>query len=150
MAPTEQVKSFGLDMRRAIGWAELKDRRVECFFSATQPVALVKIPGSMPQFDLVANTAVKELGYEPAMVERNGNSIHVTQHAALGFDYVIQVQWKATPDGTLLAVALTTNREQKDPLAFGASALHAYWNRAGRRFGNRMHDGGATSGLLRP
>lgn len=117
MAPTEQVNSFGLDLRRAIGWAELKDRRVECFFSATQPVALVKIPGSVPQFDLVANTAVKELGYEPAMVERNGNSIHVTQHTALGFDYVIQVQWKATPDGTLLAVALTTNREQKDPLA---------------------------------
>jgi len=116
LAPSAQVKSFELDMHKALGWAELNDSRIECFFSETQPMALVKIPGPTPQLDLIANTAVKKLGYEPAAVVRDEHSIHVLQHAALGFDYIVLVQWKATPDGTLVAIALTTNRAARDPL----------------------------------
>ncbi len=118
---TENIAEFGLDMRRALGWANLDQegrKRVECFFSATTPIGLMYIPGSAPQIDLVANSAVQKLGYEPAEIVREGGTLYCLQHAALGFDYVTLVQSREVQGGTLLAITLTTNHDSDDPVAF--------------------------------
>ena len=63
------------------------------------------------------NKAVKDLGNDPAQAGSDNNSVWFVQDAALGFQYVVYVQTTKIPDGTLLAVAITTNADSKDPLA---------------------------------
>lgn len=117
LAPEARVKSFSLDLRRAVGSAELDRGRVECFFSAVRPVALMLVRGTEPRMSLVANEAVKSLGYAAAKVERGEGSIWLEQDAALGFRYAILAAQRRVEGGTLIAVTLTTNREAGDPLA---------------------------------
>lgn len=131
--PADGISNFGLDMRRALGWANLGKKRVECFFSATTPVGLMHIPGPAPRIDLKANPAVKKLGYEPAEFKREGDTHYLLQHAALGFVYVILVQSREVKDGTLLAIALTTNRDSDEPITLAKErtdkALVAGWTK---------------------
>jgi len=116
LAPEQKAQSFHLDMRNAKGRVDLGDASLECFFSATKPVALLKIPGERPQFKLVANEAVKKLGNKPAQAGSDNDSVWFVQDAALGFQYAVYVQAAEIPDGTLLAVTMTTNKESKAPL----------------------------------
>lgn len=117
LADEQKAKSFHLDMKNALGTVNLGGEKIECFFSSTKPVALIKVPGQHPQFKLVANKVVKNLRNEPAQAGSDTDSIRFVQDAALGFQYVVYVQAAEIADGTLLAMTMTTNKESKDPLA---------------------------------
>ncbi len=96
-----KAQSFHLDMKRGVGSVDLGDNHIECFFSAEEPVALMKIPGSYPDFTLVANQAVvKLLDYEPARIDRDNNSVWLVQDATLDFQYVCCVQARKLKDYT--------------------------------------------------
>ena len=111
-----KAESFHLDMKRGLGTIDLGDNDVECFFSAVKPVAIMKIPGSITDLQLVANEAVTKLGNEPARIERDENGICLIQDAALGFRYVFCVRTRKIKDYTLIAISTATNRESDDPL----------------------------------
>lgn len=116
----ETSKSFHLDMLKGLGTADFGDGKIECFFSAVQPVALVKIPGELKEFHLVANPAVTKLGNQPARIEKNENATWLVQDASLGFKYAFYVQSRKYKNYTLLAISSATNRESDDPLKFAS------------------------------
>ena len=112
----QDAKSFHLDMLQGLGKVNLGNEKIECFYSAVKPVALVKIPGSLKEFHLVANPAVTKLGNQPARIENNENATWLIQDASLGFQYAFYVQSRKYGDYTLLAVSSATNKESDAPL----------------------------------
>lgn len=113
------VDGFSLDLRRALGTAELKGASaIECFFSDTDPVAMVKIPGTRPAFKLVGNPSFKkELGLEDAEVNNTTDSSSLVQKVGGNSSFAIHVQAKRLKDETVLAISIVTSRDDKDPLA---------------------------------
>ena len=65
------VRSFSLDFRTAIGRAALSAGNVKAFFSAAEPVAILRIPGSA-EWWVVPPAGLKRLGYPPAQEGREG------------------------------------------------------------------------------
>jgi len=112
-----KAQSFHLDMIRGLGSVDLGDQKMECFFSAVKPVALVKIPGTLKEFHLVANQAITKLGNQPASITSDENGSWLVQNAITGFRYVFCVQTRKLKDYTLLAISSATNADTDDPLA---------------------------------
>ncbi len=115
--PQFQAESFHLDMKRGVGTVEFGNRRAECFFSATEPVAMMFVPGPAPKLQLVPNEVVKTIGLNPASVHTDSRSTWLVQDAAQGFRYVILAAASPVKDGTVVAIAITTSRDAGDPLA---------------------------------
>jgi len=111
--------SFDLDMRRAVGSVNLGKGKLECFFSAVQPVAMIRAPGPKLTYKFVRPGGLNKLGYEPARVGEDDGMTWMTQKAALGLEYAIVVASKRTGKHTQLAVAIASNRDCDDPLAIG-------------------------------
>jgi len=111
-----KARSFNLDMIKALGSVDFGESKIECFFSAVKPVALVKIPGGLNNFHLVPNQVVTKLGNQPAKIESDENGTWLIQDAMLGFRYVFNVQSRKFKDYTLLAISTATNNDGEDPL----------------------------------
>jgi len=110
------IESFHLDMKRGLGSVDLGESSAESFFSAVRPVALVKIPGSLKDFQLMANPAVARLGNEPARIEIDEKGISLIQDAALGFRYAFSVRAGKFKNYTLLAISSATSEDTDNPL----------------------------------
>ena len=127
-----RARSFNLDMIRGMGSVDLGEQKIECFFSAVKPVALIKIPGTLKEFHLVANKAVTKLGNQPATITSDENGTWLIQDAMQGFRYVFCVQSRKMKDYTLLAISTATNKETDDPpglaLKQAKDALSAGYN----------------------
>ncbi len=115
--PKFQARAFSLDLQRALGSVDLGSTHAECFFGESSPAALLLLPDPAAKFDLIPNSAVKKIGYTIASVTRAERSVTLVQDAAEGFRYVIHVASRPTGARTLLAIAITTNREHADPVA---------------------------------
>lgn len=115
--PKFQARTFTLDLQRALGSVDLGSAQAECFFSETSPAALLLLPDPAATFDLVPNPAVTKIGYTIASVTRAVGEVTLVQDAAEGFRYVIHVASQPAGARTLLAIAVTTNREHADPVA---------------------------------
>jgi alpha-L-fucosidase 2 len=113
------IDGFALDLRRAIGTAKLKGASpINCIFSDTDPVAMVKIPGVRPVFKLVGNPCFKaQLKLEDAEVTNTAESSTLVQKVGNDFKFVIHVQAKQMKDETILAISIVTSKDGKDPLA---------------------------------
>ncbi len=112
---SNSASSFQLDMRRAVGSVDIAGNRAECFFPANYPLAVMSLPDLDIGLELVANQAVKELGYRPPEVTIDDDRAWIVQDAALGFRYVIYCElWQDV--GRYLAATITTNRDSDDPL----------------------------------
>jgi alpha-L-fucosidase 2 len=113
------VDGFSLDLQRALGTAEVKGASaINCFFSDTDPVAMVKIPGARPVFKLVGNPSYKnELGLTDAEVNTTADSSSLVQKVGVNSSFAIHVQAKRLKDETALAISIVTSRDDKDPLA---------------------------------
>ena len=135
--PSQTVKSFGLDLATATGSANLADdTAVEVFFSAVEPVALVRIPGRK-KFDLkiVVPAALGKLGYKQAETgeETQGDTRTkwFLQDAAEGVQYAVAAAERQSGADTLIAISVTSNRDDANPLGLArkriATALDAGW-----------------------
>jgi alpha-L-fucosidase 2 len=119
-----QARAYELDLGRATGLVDFGGgKRAESLVSESAQAALLHVPEASASFDLVANTAVRKLGYEPAEVKRGADSVTLVQKAAEGFRYVIHAGARRTGSATLIAVAITTNRESDDPGALAAKRV---------------------------
>ncbi len=130
--PAQRVEQFELDLATAVGIAHLVGgQQLEVFFSAAQPVALLRIPGPPPQAVRLfpsgadgqggetgpsSGGAVSQLGYPPAQHGRDDTASWYVQEAADGLKYCAAVASRRTADETLLAVAVTSTNEAADPL----------------------------------
>ncbi len=110
-----KATSFHLDMKNGVGSVNLGDQSIECFFSADEPVALMKIPGSVANIELIPNNAVIKLGNPAPTMGKDQKGIWLIQDAALGFKYVFIVKSKKLDDYTLLSISTATNKESENP-----------------------------------
>jgi alpha-L-fucosidase 2 len=133
------LQRFELNLATARGFAQLKSgQEIETFFSAAEPFSMIRIPGpSTVTVDLIPAGAGKEhgnagpssggavarLGYPPAERGRQGGAAWFVQTAAEGLKYCVCVETRHTSTQTVLAIAITSNRntvgasDAADPLA---------------------------------
>ena len=118
--PAQQVTSFELALASAEGRAWLAEGgSIEAFFSAAQPVALVRIPGPEPkELRLRPPASVKRLGYAAPQTGTDGGTQWFLQEAAQGLRYCACVGRRrvAQPPCTLLAVTVTSSKDGPDPV----------------------------------
>jgi alpha-L-fucosidase 2 len=147
--PGQRVERFELNLATAEGRAHLAaGARVEAFFSAVQPVALVRVPGPAPRAARLLTPAivaiggvtsagpdsqgVAKLGYPPAVFGAEPGLQWYVQEAAQGMRYVVALGSRRVGDGTLYAIAVTATMDGPDPLALAKrrvrSALDAGWD----------------------
>lgn len=128
---SQTVKSFGLDLATATGSANLADNRaVEIFFSAAQPVALMRVPGDKDlDLKIVVPAAVKKLGYKSAKTgqETKGDiqTKWFVQDTVDGLQYVVAAGSRKIDGATLIAISLTTSRDDANPLGLAQKRIRA-------------------------
>ncbi len=135
LAPGQAVRDFELNLATAEGWAHLAGgSRLEAFFSAAEPVALLRIPGPAPAaFNLLSpldvfrrqrgadagpssGGSVDRLGYPEAKTGGQGCAKWYVQEAADGLRYGVCVEWRAAGENTVAALAVTSTLDGPDPL----------------------------------
>lgn len=113
------VRSFSLDLGTAVGAAALSAGNVEAFFSAVDPVAVIRIPGSTVAWRILPPAAVKLLGYSPAQERSQGDLKWYLQTATAGSAYAVVAGSRKSGDGIEIAVAITSTMDAPDPVALG-------------------------------
>lgn len=128
--PSQSLEAFELNLATAEGVAHFHDgSETRAFFSATEPVALLRIPGKPVQAvalipagegtqdgDFKANAstgAVSTLGYPPARRGEADGMVWYVQDAAEGFKYCVCVATQRVADVTLVAIAVTSTNDCK-------------------------------------
>jgi len=130
--PGQTIGSFELDLASAEGRVHLVEGgSIRAFFSAAEPVAMLRIPGPEPQaFDLIPSGTGKEagnagpssggvvsaLGYPPAQRGRNGRAQWYVQEAADGLKYCACLDTARVGEQTVVAIAVTSTRDAADVL----------------------------------
>ena len=125
--PSQRVKSFELNLASAEGRAWLADgAKVEVFFSAAQPVALIRIPGPEPKaLRLRPPASLKRLGYKAPHTGQDNGTQWFLQEAAEGLRYCVCVSRSRSANGTLLAVTVTSTRDGPNPLKVAHARISA-------------------------
>ena len=134
LAPGQTVKQFELDLAKAEGIVRLNRGEVRAFFSATAPVAMLRISGPAPekvtcmspveisrksgdQRSVADTQSVGRLGYPEAKPDRDGNASWYLQNCLGGFQYCVYTETRRVGDETIMAVAITSTLDDADPLA---------------------------------
>ena len=109
LAPGQMVTAFELDLATATGRARLAGGGVvEAFFSAVQPVALVRVPGPAPvALRLLAPEAVKKLGFPDPVRGTTADAQWFMQRTAEGHLTCVYVATRRAGDATLIATTVT-------------------------------------------
>ncbi|RPJ69764.1 MAG: hypothetical protein EHM24_17635, partial [Acidobacteria bacterium] len=113
----KRLTSFDLDLKRAVGGASFEGGEVTAFFSAIEPVAMLRVSGSRACLRIVAPAALSKLGYPPARTGATDASTWLEQEAALGLSYAVHVESRVVGATTEIAVSVTTSRDGARPLA---------------------------------
>ena len=125
LSPMNTARSFELDMKRAIGTVALADEgSLQCFFSAQERVALIRVDDAHVKTRFIRPEGLDRLNYGPARFGENHDSRWMVQEASDGLVYATLTTSRQVGDQTLIAVAITTNREdanQPDPLLLARS-----------------------------
>ena len=131
--PAQKIESFSLRKETAEGIAHLTDGgALRLFYSAAQPVALMRITGPEPvALDLIpsgakrdggdtgpsSGGAVAKLGYPPAKHGTDGRARWYVQDAVGGFQYCAFLETRRVGDATLVALTVTSTNDGPDVLA---------------------------------
>ena len=122
---SQSVESFGLDLRTAVGRATLGSHALEVFYSAEQPVAMIRITGPRPKWRIVTPDSLKRLGYGPPQAGSDNRTAWSVQEAALGLKYAVVVADRRRGDATEIALAITSTDDAPDPLSVGRKRVSA-------------------------
>ncbi len=120
LGPGREAREFKLDLARAEASV---DPGVRAFFSATEPVAMLRVEGPEPEIALIGNTAVERLGYEPPRIESSAGEWTLVQEAALGLEYAVVVRSRREGYWTTFAIAFCSNGQGGDPLDRGRAIV---------------------------
>jgi alpha-L-fucosidase 2 len=117
-----KAREFSLDLAEAVGRARFDGGSAEAYFSATEPVALLRVRGGSPAFTLVPPAALAKLGYKAPQHGEDASSAWLVQETALGLVYAVHAARRTLSAGqTEFAVAIASSREGADPLAIAKS-----------------------------
>ncbi|MCX7428064.1 MAG: glycoside hydrolase N-terminal domain-containing protein [Planctomycetia bacterium] len=120
LGPGRKVESFHLDLRRAVARAKLAGGgAVDVFFSATEPVAMLRVEGPAADWRIVMPTSLKTLGYADAEIGREGETAWALQTASGGLKYAVVATSRRVGDATEIAVTVTSSGDDPDPVALG-------------------------------
>ena len=122
LAEGQRVSAFELDLATATGFAHLEQSResVRAFFSAAQPVAILRIPGAAPKtLRLLAPESVKKLGYPDAVRGSRDGAEWFTQATVDGNATCVFVGKRRVGEATIVAVTVAFS------VADGADVLAA-------------------------
>jgi alpha-L-fucosidase 2 len=125
LGDSRPVRRFVLDLATAVGEARFDGgAKLEAFFSAIEPVALVRIPGPEPKsLRLMPPASVKRLGYPEPQAGQEGPARWFLQEAADGLRYCVAVAAQRVGETTLLAIAVTSTRDGADPVALARQRI---------------------------
>jgi alpha-L-fucosidase 2 len=122
--PSQTLQSFELNLATAEGRAWLTSgAKIDAFYSAQQPVAVLRIPGAAPKLlQLKPPVSVKQLNYPEPATGSDADTQWFVQDAAQGLKYCVCVTSKRAAsdrdgDATLLAFTVTSTRDGADPVA---------------------------------
>ena len=116
---SQQAGAFELDMRQAFGQVNLKSGSFQTFFSATEPVAMIRVKGPACSYRFVRPAGLDKLGYQPAEFGQAAQMTWMVQQAALNLTYAVVVGSRRVGDEAQLAVAITSSNDGDDPLSLG-------------------------------
>ena len=130
--PSQEINTFELNLATAEGFARFIDgKKLDTFFSAAEPVALLRIPGPEPkairllsQMDVLqrrtgskGGSSVAALGYPEAKSGSDGKAKWYIQKADAGLIYCVYTESRRVGGETLLAVTVSSTNDGADPLA---------------------------------
>ncbi|MEN9362456.1 MAG: hypothetical protein RL095_3991 [Verrucomicrobiota bacterium] len=130
LAEGQSLQNFELDLARAEGSADTGKGKLSAFFSAQQPVALIRLPGKPRRVELIpagskkqgsgnagpsSGGAVAALGYPAAAHGSDRHFSWYEQEGALGFRYAVCVGRKEVAGETLLSVAVASTVDGPSP-----------------------------------
>ena len=118
------AKEFALDLQQAQAQVQFPQAKLSAFFSATAPVAFLRIEGAAPEFEIMPPVSLGKLGYAPAQRGADANTRWIVQEAALGLRYAVVVATQRDGNTTMLALAITSTRDDaKDPLTLARTRV---------------------------
>lgn len=123
-----QLTAFELNLATAEGWAWLSGGgKVEAFFPAHEPVALLRIPGEAPpDLRLQAPDSVAQLGYPPARTGRDGDMRWFVQETASGAAHAVAAASRPGAGFTLVAVTVVSSSDgAENPLSLARARVSA-------------------------
>lgn len=123
--PNGKLQQFTLDLRSAVARATFEGGSLEIFFSATKPVAMLRIKGATPEVSAIASTAVEKLDYAPARIKRDEDSLCCVQETASGESYTMAYKGIARNGGYEAALTVTRGDDGKAGLRLLDEALAA-------------------------
>ncbi|MBI9016584.1 MAG: glycoside hydrolase N-terminal domain-containing protein [Phycisphaerae bacterium] len=121
LSEDKKASDFTLDMKNALGVVNFKDNsKLECFFHASQRVSLIIIDDNNVACKFIRPDGIDRLKYKPATFGQADGMNWMVQEASEGLVYATLTVTKHIGDKTLIAVTITTNKEdanETDPLA---------------------------------
>lgn len=132
LPPGKSLGEFELNLATAEGVARFKDdTELRAFYSATMPVALIRIPGRPTALDILpagagaagnagpsSGGAVSALGYPAALRGSTDNTKWFIQDGVDGFQYCVFIETREAGAETLLALAITCTTDLKSEPSF--------------------------------
>lgn len=122
---------FHLNFESATAAVDLSRGKVEAFFSAERPVALLRVPKGT-RFQLVRPASIDRLGYPDPVIVRDGGCASFVQKTAEALEYAFTVRWAGAADGLLVAISTAALDDGGDPLEVAdrraGEALEAGWD----------------------
>jgi alpha-L-fucosidase 2 len=114
-----------LELARAVGRVDVGAGSVEVFYSASRPVAMIRVEGPAPQWKIVPPASLGQLGYAPVQRGSDGPTAWTLQEAALGLRYAVVAGARRVGEATEIALTVTSTRDDPDPLALGRKQVTA-------------------------
>ncbi len=154
--PSQPIAAFALDVKTAVGRAKTPSGGVEVFFDASEPiarpVAMIRVDGPAPQWNLVPPTSVKQLGYPAPQIGSKGPRQWFLQQTATGLTYGVVAESRRAADQTQIALTIVSSADAPEVLPRGQERVQAalrdgydalrkrhaawwkgFWNRSGVR-----------------
>jgi len=119
LSDDQPIESFALNLRKAVGRARIKGGDAEVFFSAVEPVAMLRIPDANVQPKLIASDAVKGIGYPPAVLGNDAGCFWLLQETTQGLKYAVVAATRTNGTTTEMALTVASTSEGSDPVAVG-------------------------------
>ncbi len=139
---TRRLRSFALDLSRAEASLQLTTGVARGFFSATDRIALFRVPG-VAAIDIIRPSSLDLLGYGPASFGRDVDGARrvqwMHQRASGGLTYAVAVGEQRLGDVSLIAITIATSADGNDPVQVARGRL-ARALRAGYEVAFRPHE----------
>ena len=127
LGDSAKLQSFRLVLATATGSARLTDgRTIAAFFSATEKVALLRVPGETPSaVRLLPPASLKQLEYPDPKPGQDGSFQWFEQEAAQGLRIVVAVGQCNVSNSTIYAFTVTSTADAPDPVSLARSRIAA-------------------------